>query len=250
MTKFLRSPLFLPSGTLLAGLLGALLRLWLQSANTESGHFSNSHIANWLLFGLVIAVFVLLVIGTWNLTEASKYSFNYPPSLLRCIGCVAGALALLVFNFSKLLTGGDLLSMITAVLGVLSAAVLGFIAFCRAQGKHPNFLLHCLIIVHFLLQLICYYRVWSGEPQMQTYVFPLLSTVFLMLSVYHSAMFDGNFGNRQAHTLLHLMTVFLCCIACVSDFHPLIFLGYGFWMLTDLCNLIPMPRSYRKEHRV
>ena len=249
MTKFLRSPLFLPVGTLLMGILGAILRLWLQSANIESGHFSNEHIANWLLFALVIIVFVLLVIGTWNLIEANKYSFNYPASLLRCIGCGAGALARAVFNFLNLLAGGDLLSTIAAVLGLLSAAALGFIAFCRLRGKHPNFLLHCLIIVHLLLQLICYYRMWSGEPQTQAYVFPLLSSVFLMLSVYHSAMFDGNFGNRRVHTLLHLMTVFLCCICCVCGYRPLMFLCFGFWMLTDLCNLTPMPSSYRKEHK-
>lgn len=249
MTKSKKIPYLLPVATLLAGILGAVLRLWLQSANPESGLYSNDHIANWLLLILTAGVFVFLIIGTWNLVEANKYSFNYPPSMLRSLGCIAGTLALVVFNIGNLFSGGDTLMLITALLGVLGAAGLGFIGFCRLQGKHPNFLIHCVIILHLLLQLIGYYRLWSGEPQIQTYVFPLLATVFLMLAVYHSAMFDGNYGSRRAHTVTHLMAVFCCCVSVVCGFYPLKFLCYGFWMLTDLCDLTPMPRRHRKEQK-
>ena len=246
MNNFRRSSFLLPAGTMVAGLLGAMLHLWLLSAQPEAGHYANDHITNWLLAGLVIVVFVLLIVGTWKLKEANKYSFNYPPSLLRCIGCTAGAVALVVFNILNLAGGGDFLHIFTAVLGILSALSLGFIALCRFRGMHPNFLFHCLIIVHLLLQLICFYRVWSGEPQVQTYAFPLLSFVFLMLSVYHNAMFDYNCGSRRGHSLTHLMAIFLCCIAFVGSDHPWMYLCYIFWMMMDLCDLTPMPSSRKK----
>ena len=64
-----------------------------------------------------------------------------------------------------------MLTKLTALLGLGSAAALGFLGLCRKEGKRPSMLLHTLICVHLMLQLVCMYRLWSANSQIQTYSF-------------------------------------------------------------------------------
>jgi hypothetical protein len=50
-----------------------------------------------------------------------------------------------------------------------------------------------------MLRLICQYRIWSSEPQLMLYCYPLLATVCIVMSSYQSAAFDGNLGARRPH---------------------------------------------------
>lgn len=240
----------LPLAVLVAGAVGAALRLWLLSSGKDPGGLiAPEHPAGTLLVILTLGVLVLLVFATRHLVQGSKYSFNFPASKLRCGGTVVGALGMLATAISQLTAGGDGLSIACAVLGLAAGAVLGYIGFLYLQGKQPSLFLHGFVCVYLMLLLICQYRIWSSEPQIQTYCYPLLATVCVMLACYHNAMFDGDWGTRRAFTVFHLLAGFFCCLSVVGDYMPLFYLGMGAWMFTDRCSLTPMSTAYLREQK-
>lgn len=246
MKKYCK-PNYLPLAALAAGLIGALLRLWLLSSGGENQLLENHHPANLLLTLLSLGLLLLLFFGTASLTHGSKYSYNFPPSLLRALGAAAAALGILVTGIQNLLAAADTLTTVSGISSLLAAGAMVFISLCRRNGKHPSVFFHSFVCLHLMVHMICQYRIWSVEPQIQTYCFHLLATVFLMLACYHSAMFDGNCGTRRAHTVMHLMAAFFCCLALVGDHTPGFYLTMGFWMFTDLCNLHPAVRRTKGE---
>ena len=250
LRKKYRKPALLPLAVLIAGAVGAVLRLWLLGSGKDSGGLIvPGHPAAILLVCLTLGVLVLLLCATRHLVQGSKYSFNFPASKLRFGGAMAGALGVLVTAISQFSAAGDGLSTACAVLGVIAALVLGYTGFLYLTGKQPSLFLHGFVCVYLMLMLICQYRIWSSEPQIQTYCYPLLATVCIMLACYHNAMFDGDWGTRRAFTVYHLLAGFFCCLSVVGDYMPLFYLGMGVWMFTDRCSLKPMSTSYLREHK-
>lgn len=241
---------YLPLAVLAAGAVGAGLRLWLLKYGMDSsGLIAAGHPAGILLTLLTLAVLALLVLSTRHLVQGTKYSFNFPASKVRCGGALAGALGILVTSVSQLTAGGDGLNTISALLGLASAGALIYAGVLYLQGKQPVLFLHGFICIYLMLQLICQYRIWSSEPQIQVYCYPLLATVCVMLACYHNALFDGDWGTRRAFTVFHLLAGFFCCLSVVGDYMPIFYLGMGAWMFTDRCSLIPMSRDYLQEHK-
>lgn len=236
----------LPWLILAAGILGALLRLWLYAAGTDDrGLLTGGHIAHWLLWLLTAGVAAVLILGVMDLKQAGKYSFNFPASLTGAVGAAAAAAGLLVFSLMELFSPGDSLTRLDAFLGLLCAAALAFLGFCRRKGLHPSVLFHGMICLYMMLHLVGRYRLWSSEPQIQDYFFPLMSTVCIMLSSFYGAAFAANAGSRRPHTLFHLAGVYFCLVSLPRCDAPLFYLAMGVWLFTDLCSLIPMPRPHR-----
>ena len=229
------------------GGIGLLLRLWLFSTADDSGLLPVWHISEILLWILTIAVIGLLLYATWDLVEAAKYRFNFPESMPGCVGAWLGALGIGGTCVIELLTSPDFITTITAILGLVSAGVLVFIGNCRRRGLHPSTLFHALICVFLMLRLICQYRHWSSDPQLQDYCFQILAIVCLMLASYHRATFNANFGKRRPYAFFNLAAVYFCCLALPGWENTAFFLGCGVWMFTDICNLTPMPRGRKSD---
>ena len=242
MKKYLKTEL-LPLIVLAAGIFGLLLKLWQSIAGTdEGGLLLRGHISGILLVILSVTVLVLTGAGVFSLKEGTSYRRNFPASLTSCIGAGAAAIGIAVTAVNYLSRPKDLLSLVAGVLAVLAALCLLFLSYCRFRGQQPNLLFHICVCIFLMLHLICQYRVFSNEPQVQTYCYPLLATVCIMLSCYQSASFAGNYGNRGAHAFFHLSAVYFCCLCLVDSHAPFFYLTTGTWMLTDLCNLRPMSR--------
>lgn len=236
----------LPWFTLAAGILGGIVRAWLYATGVDSkGLLASDHpgqILIWLLTGVVI---VLLLLGTKDLQQAPKYGFNFPAQPVSAAGAALAALGILIASIREMLAPGDSFFAIDILLGILSAAALGFLSHCRLKGRHPTVIFHALICVYLMVHLICQYRLWSADPQIQNYCFSLLSAVCIMLSNFYSAAFDANEGRRRPHAFFHLASVYFCMVSAPHCEDPLFYLSMALWMFTDICNLTPMPRGER-----
>lgn len=247
MKKYL-NPDLMPLITLGLGIIGMLLRLWQHIGGVEeSGLLIPGHISGVLLLILTVITLLLILVCTWSLSQGSKYHYNFPMSLPGCVGAFIGAVGLLVTALTELVTGSDLLSAAAGVLGILAAGSLCVLAISRLHGRQPNVLFHICITVYLMLRLICQYRIWSSEPQLMLYCYPLLATVCAVLSCYQSAAFDGNLGARRPHAFFHLAAVYFCCLSLIGDHEPGFFLAMLAWMFTDICRLSPMPRQFPRE---
>ena len=230
----------LPRYVLAAGALGLLLRLWLLSSTDEHGFLNANPVATVLLVVLAVGVPAVLFYLTRGLTEAKKYSFNFPPSPIAAIGTGLAALSIGIHSIVSLPGSLGTIDILSGILGILSAAALGLAGWSRFQGRRPNFLLHGVVDIYLMLRLICQYRHWSADPQMLDYCFQILATVGLLMAVYHRSAFDAGEGKRSSYAFFCLTTAFSCCLSLVGWEDILYYLGIGAWMITDLCNLTPL----------
>ena len=114
-------------------------------------------------------------------------------------------------------------------------------AVCRWRGAQPHFLFHGLVSIFWVLRLVSQYRVWSPMPQLQTYIFQLLASVFIMLSCYQRTAFDANQGSRRRHTITHLAATFFSCLSVIQCQDWFLYATCALWAITNLCRLIPLP---------
>lgn len=237
----------LPWLTLFCGGIGLLLRLWLLSTENEKGFIARGHISEILLTALTILFLGVLYLASRGLVQGNKYPFNFPASLVGGIGAAIAAVGVAVTSVAELTAQLEKLELICALVGLVTAAALLFVAHSRWKGLHPSMIFHTLICGWLILRLICLYRSWSSDPQLEDYCYQLLALVFAMISVYHRATFDANFGNRCGHAFFSLACVYCCCLSMGGPDGIVLYLCLGIWQFTDLCRLTPMPRRYRKE---
>ena len=247
--KNILKPVNLPWLMLATGGLGLLLHLWLLNTKDSEGFLAVWHISEILMWVLTAGVVVLLLWLTSRLLEASKYQFNFPPSEPFGVGTWLGALGIGGTSLIELLSGADILSGITAVLGLISAVALVIVGLLRIKGLRPSALLHGTVCVYLMIRIICLYRHWSSDPQLMDYCFQILALVSLMIAVYHRATFDADFGKRRPYAFFNLLSVYFCCLALPGWENTAFFLGCGVWMFTDTCNLTPMPATVRRDRR-
>lgn len=247
MNKSLK-PSLLPMITLVGGILTMLLRLWLLALGEDdrgllpAGIFPD--VASWILTGLMMAA---LLIGTWNLNEAAKYSFNFPASERAAYGVALGAIGILITSIMELLSGPDTLTVFSCILGLLTVPALLFVARCRKKGLRPSILFHGIVCVYLMIHLLSHYRLWNGFPQLQRYGFDLLAIVFLMLAGYQRAAFDVGHGNRRSYALFSLAALFFCIAALPGSENPAFYFGSAAWMLMTPCNMKPLPAQFPKH---
>jgi len=231
--------------TLILGGAGLALRLVLNGAVDDKGFVPRWHWSTVALLLLTLALLALLFAAARTLRQAAKYSFNFPPSLAGALGTVLAAVGFGVTSVTELLASPSVLELICALLGLLTAAALLPVALCRWRGDHPSMLLHGLSCAYLMVRLICMYRHWSSDPQLTDYAFELLALVSAMLAVYHRATFDADFGQRSAYAFFSLAAVYFCLL-CLGGSEPMLFGAMGLWLLTDRCDMTPMPRAYRE----
>lgn len=236
--KKLFKPTLLPLFTLIASLVGFGLRLWLFLTGTdERGLLPANHIAGILSFVLTAIVLAMLVLCTHKLTPLNSYSKLFPAWPLAGIGCAAAAAGILYVNIRDLLVQPDVITIATLVLGLVAAAALLILGFCRLKGNHPSFWLQAAVTVYFMLHLVSQYRLWSSESQLQVYFFPLLASVFLMLTAYHGAVLDADKkANRRGYAFCNQAALFFCCMSLQGSSWPF-YLAMAAWLGTNLCSV-------------
>lgn len=230
------------------GGLGLALR-WLLYATCvdtlgllKSGNFLIP--ALWILTVLAAG---FLAVQVFPLDGSNRYGDNFPASIPGAAGAFLAAMGILITVLGGPALPPDALTQVWRVLGILAALSLVVAGICRLKGKRPFFGFHGIVCVFFVLHLANQYRVWSGNPQTQDYSFQLYACIFMMLSAYYHTAFDVGLGRRRAQLFTGLMGTFLCCLCLIACDSPLLYLGCGAWLFTNLCSLTPPPRRRRTQ---
>lgn len=242
----------LPLLTLICGILGLLLRWGLYASAVDdkgllaSGHYL--HILSWVLT-VIVAAFLFCIVRT--LDGDNRYAANFSSSVLGGIGSLAAGVGLLLTvtrNIQSFIYM-EKLTQAWIILGIATCLCLFVLGILRMKGIRPFFGLHGLVSVFFALHLVCQYRDWSGMPQSPDFSFQLFACMFIMLAAYYQAAFDVDMGQRRHLLFVGLMGSYLCCMAVVKSDVPILYLTFGFWMVTNLCPLNPpaKPRTEPEE---
>ena len=196
-------PNILPIITLGAGALGMYLQTWLYATGVDkSGLLRNEHPANILLLILSAAVMALILFYLHGVRDIPAYRYLFPQSVPAAVGCIVAAVGVLIVVIKELIQTPDTISLVSCVLGVLTALSLVSTGICRQKRKRPNYYLHFAITAYLMIHVVSQYRVWSSEPQLQVYIFPLLASVFLMLCCYYRTLLDTGVNNRRRYVFL------------------------------------------------
>lgn len=239
MKAFLK-PHILPLFTLGAGGLGFSMQLWLLGTGVdEKGLLDPTHPANALSFVLAAAMMAFLFLYTAKLPKI-PYKKAFPASLSAGTGNFIAAAGVLYTVLSELLTVRDVMSVVCFLVGLLAVACLVYLGFCRIRQVHPSMVFHSVITVYLIVHLICQYRSWSPEPQLQAYCFQLFASVLLMLTAYHRTALVERQGSTRWFLLCNQAALFFCCLSLPGE-SRLFYLTMGIWMALDTMT-IPQPQ--------
>ena len=246
--KKIFKPAILPLFTPIAGVIGFGLRLWLFLGGTdEKGLLAKHHPAGILCFVLTAIVLAVVALCAFSLKPLPSYRKLFPARPLAGVGCFAAAAGILYVDIRDIIIRQDTITVLALVLGLVAAACLVVLALCRFRGKRPSFWLHSAVTVYFMLHLVSQYRMWSSEPQLQVYFFPLMASVLLMLTAYHSTVLDTEKnGSRRFYVLCNQAALFFCLLSLQGASWPF-YLTMALWLATNLCSLKNLPAAPEKE---
>lgn len=219
---------------LICGLLGFVLNLLLHRTGTDSrGLLITGHPAG---IGLLILC-ALALLGLLLLARGAKnhpYPALFPASLPAALGCWLGATGVLISAVRELLHQQDTFNILCAVLALAAGVSLVIAGICRLKGKTPSYLLYALLTLYCMFHLICQYRVWSAEAQLLLYLFPLLCSVFLMLTAYQATCLCAGEGSCRWYTFFSSGALFFCCVSLYGNSWPF-YLAMALWTFTGQC---------------
>lgn len=221
---------------LLGGMLGCALRIWLYATQVDTrGFLIQGSLPELLSLLLSAAVLGLLLVALRRCPRKVSYERAFAPFLPGTISCGAAAAGIAVSLLGSAALTRDILGIITSVIGWLSVVSLCVLAWYRAVGKRPVFLLPCILTLYFMLYLISQYRYWSASPRTQDYLFLLLALLFLMLATFHHTALTVDSGSYRSYLFFSRSALYFCCLALFSaDMNAYLFyLTMAMWLLAD-----------------
>lgn len=235
-------PSHLPFVTLAAGVLGLILRIWLKRTGTDGeGLLIPNHPAQILVFVLTALFLVYNLLCVRPLNAIKRYSDLFPEKWIPGIGCIFAAAGILTVIFRERTMRSDLVTAVCLWLGILSAICMIVLAVYRFRRRRPPCYFHVIITLFLMTHLISQYRLWSSEPQLYVYFFPLLASVFLMLTAYHHAVLDEKKHSRRWFVFCNQSALFFSCVS-ISGETGLFYLLMALWLFSGLCSLdVPSP---------
>lgn len=214
----------LPYFTMGAGGIGLCLRLWLFSATDEKGLLPASHPADTLLYILCALVLAIVFLASREscVTPFRRRFRQIAETAGNAVGCVC----LLLYALTR---SGNILTLCACIAGsivLLLAAILAW------QKKPLSYRLSAVLTVVLMVCTVSQCRAWGAIPQLQHYVFPLLASVFSILTAYHRTTLAAGYGKRRNLAFFSQGALFLCCLSLNSD--PLLYLGLAGWVTVQL----------------
>lgn len=230
---------------LCAGIIGLALRAILYAtAVDEKGLLLTGHWAEicvWILTA-VAALGLLLLLR--KCSGPNQYGSAFPASPVRAAGCILAACGILLSGAPEAVE--EKLAVAELVLRFVSAAALMAVGYCRLTGRKPFFLLHGAVCLYLALRMVCRYRLWCSDPQLQNYCFSLGAYVALMLTAYQFAAFDADMVSHRQLWVCGLSAVYLCLLALVGS-ESFLMLCCSIWVFTNLSCLSSRKPAFLKE---
>lgn len=191
------------------GLLCLCIRQWMfRTGVDDKGLLIIGHpglLISWALLAVTVAVLFL------SLRERQVFRFSSTP--LSITGTVFFTIGYGYASWQLLSSRAQVLSLVAGILGILSClcALLAIILHCSKRHVHP--FVYCPAVLFFLFFLVCRYQQWSGEPELQRYLFQTLCVIFLMLSAYHRAALAADRKGARIYLLFSRAAIFFCISA-------------------------------------
>ncbi len=178
---------------------------------------------------LAIGLFAAAV-GKMGETEVSS------EPILAGLGQLIGGLGLgwTAVRYSGEMPG--LLGIAWKILGIAAAICLFWSALLTFRKKTPHFLALLVPCLFWLTHLIDNYRGWSGQPQLQSYLFSLLSTMAMALFTYYTAADSVGLGKPRIRCFSALSAGFLCLAAMLPgpEKTRILFFTSALWAISCL----------------
>lgn len=191
------------------GLVCLIVRQWLLSTGSDSkGLLIAGHPGIFLSWLFLAAVVCLL---RFSLRQRQIYHFS--PTVLSAVSMLLFVIGYSVSAFQLLSTRAQTLSVIAGILAILSALCSLLLAFAMYRKLRLHPLVYCPSALFLMFFLVCRYQQWSGEPELQRYLFQMLSVVSLMFTAYHRAALEADRKGARPYLLLSRAAIFFCIAA-------------------------------------
>lgn len=221
----------LPLFTVSTGVLGLIFRFWLNTAGTDKeGLVITNHPSVAMMFIIAAMTFGVLGFCAWGMDKTPR---PFSRSVAGAIGCVIAGIGVLVSCFMEQAASSDIMAIVNLVIGLLAVPCFMYAGFCRFKGTSCPLIPHVVMILFFMVHLVLQYRIWCSVPQLQDYFFPLLGSVFLLLSSFHRASKDLKQSSEAAYLFFSQSALF-CCMLSVTGSSWLFYAAMTLWTTLDL----------------
>lgn len=219
-------PAALGLGLILMCLRGLLYRLYVDG----TGLLEPGTAMEWGVYLLTAAALAMFAMA------ARKQTQTVCVPKFTALGQIVGALGL---GVTALCFSGEMpgvLGFLWRVLGAASAVCLVWAAVCTRQGCNAGFVPQLAVCLFWVVHLLDNYRGWSGHPQLQSYVFPLLASMAVTLLSYYTAAESVGLGKPRMKKFCALAGGCLCLAAVLpgSAKTEILYFTTGLWALSCL----------------
>lgn len=221
---------YLPWGALALGLECYYLRRLLYGLYVdETGLLQTGTALEWGICALTVLSLLLFAMAAGKSSEMGRNPAG------AAVGQFIGGLGL---GWTALRYPGEMPGMLGnlwRILGIASALCLIWSAWCTFRKKNVHFLLSLVPCLFWLTHLIDNYRGWSGQPQLQSYLFALLAAMSMVLFTYHTAAETASMGKPRMRYFSALSAGFLCLAAMFGpDKTQPLWLSCAIWAVSSL----------------
>ncbi len=228
----------LPLIMLAFGIAGLLLRMGLYAVVVDAkGLLLRNHPLTIALTVLTAAALTVVVLAVRKMEKDCCFEDCYPANMPAALGSVAAAVGILATVFLGAPAMGGYLGRAWRLLGLAAPVGLLLCAMARVQGNRPFFLCHVAVCLFYVLHVVTRYQLWSGNPQLQDYLFSLLGCMTLMFFGFYAAALEAGCGNRRMTMAMGLAAIYLCMTELGQSSDPWLYLGGTLWVLTDLVSM-------------
>ena len=221
----------LPLAALVMGLACQIGRWTLyRTAVDATGLLTAGTPLEWGSYALSVLAIGLFAAAAGKLREPDAFA----SPTFAALGQLIGGLGL---GWTALRYPGEmpgLLGIAWKILGIISAICLILSAFQSFQKKTPHFLALLAPCLFWLVHLIDNYRGWSGQPQLQSYLFALLATMAMALFTYYTAAEAVGMGKPRVKTFSALSAGYLCLAAMLPgpEKTRILFFASALWAIS------------------
>ena len=223
----------LPLAALVMGLACQIGRWTLyRTAVDATGLLTAGTPLEWGSYALSVLAIGLFAAAAGKLRETEVSS----SPILAGLGQLIGGLGLGWTAVRYLGEMPGMLGNLWRILGIASALCLIWSTWCTFRRKNTPFLLSLAPCLFWLVHLIDNYRGWSGQPQLQSYLFSLLATMAMALFTYYTAADSVGLGKPRLRVFAGLSAGYLCLAAMLPgpEKTRILFFTSALWAVSDL----------------
>ena len=205
-----------------------LRRILYMKAVDETGLLVSGTALEWEIY--LLSILSLGLFAAASRKQEGKILTRSVTALGQLVGAVG--IGCTVLRYPGEMPG--LVGNLWKVLGIASALCLIWSAYCTKNGKTPHFLILLIPCLFWLIHMVDNYRGWSGQPQLQSYLFALLGTMAMALFTYETAASAVELGKPGWKKFAALAAGYLCTAAALPGKNQLLYLLCALWALFSL----------------